>query len=92
VEKQSYNKKELMKKIEIEERKELLSQKEIFCTECGEMLENFCFSSNADDVDAIKKNLAQCKKSGKFAGEFCAQLFISNDSLLDSLWEKGQEG
>lgn len=81
-----------MKNIEIQRRKELLHQKEIFCTECGALLENFCFSSSADDADAIKRNLAQCKKSGKFVGEFCAKLFISNGDPLDSLWEKEAEG
>ena len=91
-EKVSYSKKELMKKIEIQRRKELLHQREIFCTECGALLENFCFSSSADDADAIKKNLAQCRKSGKCAGEFCAKLFISNEDPLDSLWEQEPEG
>lgn len=91
-EKVSYSKKELMKKIEIQGRKELLQQREIFCTECGALLENFCFSSSADNADAIKKNLAQCRKSGKFAGEFCAKLFISNEDPLDSLWEQEPEG
>ena len=83
--------KELIEKIGILRRKELSKQREIFCTECGTMLENFCFSTSADDADAIKKNLAQCKKSGKFVGEFCAKLFISNDAPLDSLWEKEPE-
>lgn len=81
-----------MKKIEIQTRKKLLQQKEIFCTECGAMLENFCFSSSADDADAIRKNLAQCRMDGKSTGEFCAQLFISNSDLLESLWEKESEG
>lgn len=90
--KASYIKKELMNKIEIQKRKEMLQQREIFCTECGALLENFCFSSSADDADAIKKNLAQCRKSGKFAGEFCAKLFISDGDPLDSLWEKDPEG
>jgi hypothetical protein len=81
-----------MKKIEPQTRKKLLQQKEIFCTECGAMLENFCFSSSADDTDAIRKNLAQCRMDGKSAGEFCAQLFISNGDLLESLWEKESEG
>lgn len=81
-----------MKQIEIQRRNELLKQREIFCTECGALLENFCFSSSADDAEAIKKNLAQCRKSGKVIGEFCAKLFISNGDLLDSLWEKEPEG
>jgi hypothetical protein len=62
--------------------------KTIFCTECNTSLENYCFSSGVDDADSIKKTLAQCKKSGKFAGEFCAKLFISDPNTLDSLWEK----
>ena len=72
-------------------KKDLLKQKEIFCTECGETIENFCFSNAANDIEAIKKNLAQCKKSGKIAGNFCAKLFIVDDEGLDSLWEK-EEG
>jgi hypothetical protein len=80
-----------MTKNEIPKRGDLLKQKEIFCTECGTLLENFCFSSGVNDTDAIKKNLAQCKKSGKFAGEFCAKLFISDVDPLDSLWEKDPE-
>ena len=80
-----------MKKIEIPNREDLLKQRQIFCTECGALLENFCFSGSIYDRDAIKKNLDQCKKSGKFVGEFCAKLFISEDESLDSLWEKGQE-
>lgn len=76
-------------KTNIPNREELLKQKEIFCTECGAQLENFCFSSRVGDAEAIKKTLAQCKKNGKFVGEFCAKLFISDDdTTLDSLWEK----
>jgi len=60
----------------------LLEQKVIFCTECGVELQNFCFNGNADDIVAIKKNLAQCKKTGKFKGDFCSKLFIAgNDNL-----------
>lgn len=81
-----------MKKTEIQRRKDLLQQREIFCTECGEVLENFCFSNTAHDTDALKKNLAQCKKSGKFVGEFCAKLFITvGDSLDVPLEQKSDE-
>ena len=65
--------------------------KEIFCTESNVSLENYCFSHGVDNPEAIKKTLAQCKKSGKFVGEFCAKLFISNPETLDSLWEKEPE-
>ena len=60
------------------DRDEILRQRTIFCTECGVQLENFCFSQGLDNVEALKKNLAQCKKDGKFAGEFCSKLFIAD--------------
>ena len=72
-------------------RTELLKQKEVFCTECGTSLRNFCVSKDADDLKAIKRSLAQCRKSGKFVGEFCAKLFIGDSNTLDSLWEKESE-
>ena len=80
-----------MKEKEFLDRAALLKEKKIFCTECGTYLENFCFSSDADDVEAIKKSLAQCKKSGKIAGEFCAKLFIGEPEDLGPMWEKGDE-
>ena len=64
------------------------SSKTIFCTECNTTLENYCFSNEMEDVESIKKTLAQCKKRGKFTGEFCAKLFISDPDTLDSIWEK----
>ena len=70
------------------DRASLLKEKRIFCTECGTFLENFCFSSGADDLEAIKKNLAQCKKEGKFAGDFCAKLFIGDSETLGSVWDR----
>lgn len=70
------------------DRDKLLNQKVIFCTECGAELENFCFSDRANDPEAVRKSLAQCKKSGKFKGEFCSKLFISDDMNLDTLWEE----
>ena len=57
----------------------------VFCTECGVQLENFCFSSDVNDVEAIRKTLAQCKKSGRCAGEFCAKLFIAESVDLRML-------
>jgi len=54
-----------------------------FCTTCGDVLENYCFSSQAMDVKSVVKNLAECKSSGKFKGRYCAKLFIAgtNDSF-----------
>jgi hypothetical protein len=67
-------------------RASLLKERQIFCTECGAFLENFCFSSGADDLAAIKKSLAQCRKEGKLADKFCAKLFIGDSEELGSLW------
>ena len=69
------------------EREKILKQKVIFCTECGKELENYCFSSGSKDINAIKKNLAQCKKTGKFVGEFCSKLFIAGDEDLEELFD-----
>ena len=55
---------------------------EIFCTECGATLENFCFSGAANDLIAIRKTLAQCRKQGKFSGDFCSKLFIAHPEAL----------
>lgn len=62
--------------------------KSLFCTECEEELDNFCFSTKSKNKKAIKKRHHKCVKSGKFSGEFCSKIFISGDSLLDEIWEK----
>lgn len=62
--------------------------KSLFCTECDEELENFCFSKKSKNKKAIKKRHEKCVKSGKFSGEFCSRIFISGDFLLDEIWEK----
>ena len=72
----------------IPDREELLKQKIVFCTECGEQLENFCFSSGIKDINAVRQNLLQCKKSGKFVGEFCSKLFIADPEMREALWDE----
>ena len=60
-----------------------------FCTECGDELEDFAFSKNSNDKNQIRKRHYNCVKTGKFSGEFCSKLFISDDSLLgDFLTDK----
>jgi hypothetical protein len=54
----------------------------IFCTECGDELEDFAFSKNSKNKDQVRKKHYNCVKTGKFSGEFCSKLFISDDSLL----------
>jgi hypothetical protein len=53
-----------------------------FCTECGDELEDFAFSKNSKNQEQVRKKHYKCVKSGKFSGEFCSKLFISDDSLL----------
>jgi hypothetical protein len=55
---------------------------DIYCTECGATLENFCFSSAAEDLEAVRKTLAQCRKQGKFSGDFCSKLFIAHPEAV----------
>ena len=72
-------------------REKLLKQKVIFCTQCGAELENYCFNKSSNDIEAIKMNLAQCKKTGRFAGEFCSKLFIADDKNLEKLFLNEEE-
>jgi hypothetical protein len=64
---------------------------EIYCTACGATLENFCFSSAADDLAAVRKTLAQCREQGKFSGDFCSKLFIAHPEALSDPDEGSEE-
>ncbi len=56
-----------------------------FCTECNEILNEFDISEAANDLNAVKENHDNCKRTGKFKGELCARIFISNPD--DSTWQ-----
>ncbi len=59
-------------------------KKEIFfCTECGEDLSDFGIVGKIDKKK-IKDRHQKCVKSGKFNGDMCAMLFISNDAETSS--------
>ncbi|MBI5809272.1 MAG: hypothetical protein HZA74_12815 [Ignavibacteriales bacterium] len=61
-------------------KKEEALQKEIqFCTECGEDLSEFGLNSNIDRKK-IEERHKKCKATGKFKGDVCAMIFISDDS------------
>jgi hypothetical protein len=64
------------KKLMIEE--EDKSDKTKFCTECGDTLDDFAITDNAKDVQKVKDNFENCKKTGKFKGEECSKLFIAS--------------
>jgi hypothetical protein len=56
--------------------------KDLYCTQCGEKLDNFCFSDEVKDINAIKKHHEECKKTKKFKGSYCSRLFIA-ESLAE---------
>jgi hypothetical protein len=60
-------------------------QKVIFCTECGDKLDNFCFTDSASDVDAVKKHMEGCKREGRYKGDMCSRMFIADDKNFDQL-------
>jgi len=72
-------------------RAERPTAEEIFCTECGATLENFCFSENAEDLGAIRKTLAQCRKQGRFTGDFCSKLFIAHPEAAEGPAEEDDD-
>lgn len=67
--------KKLIKKIELELREQEISDIK-FCTECGEVLENFSISDAAKDPKAVIENFHNCKKTGKFKGDVCSKLYM----------------
>jgi len=64
----------------------------VFCTRCGETLENFCFSALADDLEAVRKTLAQCKEQGRFSGDFCSKLFIAHPEVFEEPPPEADDG
>jgi hypothetical protein len=51
----------------------------LFCTECGEKLDDFCFTDDAANIESVRRHHQGCKKTGKFKGEMCSRLFIASD-------------
>jgi hypothetical protein len=64
--------------------------KSLFCTECNHELDSFSFSDKAKNKKLVKKRQLKCVKTGKFNGEFCSKIFISDDSLLEGIWDKDE--
>jgi hypothetical protein len=44
------------------------------------MLEDFCFSPEAEDLAALREHIAECKKNGRFSGDVCARFFIARSN------------
>lgn len=47
-----------------------------FCTECGDVLEDFSVSEQAKNLESVKANFHNCKKTGKFKGDVCSKMYI----------------
>lgn len=56
----------------------------LYCTQCDTDLDSFWLSEKANDPKFVKKNHDNCKKIGKFKGEFCSKLFIISNDDIDS--------
>lgn len=67
--------KKIIKKIELEIKAEEQADLK-FCTECGEALEDFAVSTDAEDQKSVIENYHNCKKTGKFKGDVCSKMFI----------------
>jgi hypothetical protein len=63
----------------------------VFCTECGEKLNNFCFDDTASNVDSVKKHMEECKREGRYKGDMCARVFIADDHNLEDMTLLGQD-
>ena len=48
-----------------------------YCTRCGDELEDFCFSPDADNLDALRAAALRCQLNGKAEGKVCAKVFIA---------------
>lgn len=59
---------------------ESVQDKPIYCAECGDKLEDFCFSEDAKKPEVIRKHHEVCKKTNRFKGEQCSRLFIAEPS------------
>jgi len=53
-----------------------------FCTECNEALDNFAFTAKSKSKKKVTANFANCKHKGKFNGELCSKVFISEDEIF----------
>lgn len=56
---------------------ETKKEKVMYCTECGETLENYCFTEDVSDIEAIKTHHENCKSTQKFKGDYCSRVFIA---------------
>lgn len=54
----------------------------VFCTECGQTLDDFWLDKSSTDVKGTIQRMAQCKAEGRFHGHFCSRLWIAGEGSL----------
>jgi len=59
-----------------------------FCTECNQALDNFAFTAKSKNMKKVQDNFSNCKKTGKFKGELCSKIFISEDQIFHTSSEE----
>jgi hypothetical protein len=59
-----------------------------FCTQCGNELEEFCFSPGAENLDSLRTAALRCQLEGHQTGKVCAKVFIAGNNPSASLFAK----
>jgi hypothetical protein len=59
----------------------------VFCTECNEVLEEFCFSPEAANLDRLRAAALRCSVTGTKQGRICAKVFIAEDARFSRLFD-----
>jgi hypothetical protein len=57
----------------------------LFCTQCSENLEEFCFSPKLGNLDLLRAAALRCTATGVRRGRVCAKLFIAEDERLATM-------
>jgi len=57
-----------------------------FCTRCGDELENFCFSPEAENLEALRAAALRCHLEGSKEGRICAKVFIAGDTSFSTVF------
>ena len=57
------------------------------CTRCGDELENFCFSPEAENLDALRTAALRCHIEGTKDGRVCAKVFIAGETSFTAVFQ-----
>lgn len=63
----------------------------LFCTECDKELDAFWQTKKSTNPNAVRLNHENCKRIGKFKGDFCSKLFIIDKGTLEGIWMEDDE-